>query len=424
MARSKPRRPTDPAPDPVPHPYSGHLGSHAAVPYGGSGSWGANPNLASAVLGPYGGASAAGYPGSWPAGAGQAAPAEPLRVVHVGPCIGPGGSDIWLLGLIRFFDPKRVRVVRCVVTHPELVNADFARAMPVPVEVGQAEAVRRAARDCDVLLFWAHDDDLGQWLDGCRPPLCVFIAHGEGEWTRLTLRANADWVDHTVAVSRRVRERVCDGFPATTILNGVDSARLGQSRSREEVRASLGFGAEDFVVGYLGRLSPEKRPEALIEAVALLPPRFKALLVGYGARRPSLLELANGRIPGRYAFAQATDYLGEYYRAMDAFCLPSAEEGFGLVLLEAMMCGLPVIASPVGCVPEVIEDRVNGLVVDGSPAAIAAAATLLQRHPEWARGLAAEGRAFADRHGHARRMARQYEDLLERLWAEKHGAGR
>jgi UDP-glucose:(heptosyl)LPS alpha-1,3-glucosyltransferase len=142
--------------------------------------------------------------------------------------------------------------------------------------------------------------------------------------------------------------------------------------------------------------------------------------VGWGPLRTQLLDLANERVPGRYAFTAAANDCGDYYAALDALCLPSAEEGYALVILEAMMCGRPVIATPVGCVPEVIEDRVNGLVVSGSPDSFAAAAALLRRHPAWADGLAAEGRAFAEEHGHARDMARRYESLLLRLWRERH----
>jgi glycosyltransferase involved in cell wall biosynthesis len=86
-----------------------------------------------------------------------------------------------------------------------------------------------------------------------------------------------------------------------------------------------------------------------------------------------------------------------------------------------MMCERPLIVTPVGAVPELIVDRVNGLVVAPTADAVRAAAERLHRHPAWARGMAAEAKAFADRHGHAARMARDYEDLLERLWAEKNG---
>jgi glycosyltransferase involved in cell wall biosynthesis len=193
-----------------------------------------------------------------------------------------------------------------------------------------------------------------------------------------------------------------------------------RSRSRtDEVRRQFGFGPEDFVLGYLGRLSPEKRPQAIIEAVAGLPTQFKALLVGWGPLLSELMELANRLIPGRYAFVTASDYLGDYYQAMDAYCLLGSEEGFSLAMIEAMMCERPLIVTPVGAVPEVIVDRVNGLVVAPTADAVRTAAERLHRFPHWARGLAAEAKAFADRHGHAARMARDYEDLLERLWAER-----
>jgi glycosyltransferase involved in cell wall biosynthesis len=351
----------------------------------------------------------------------QAAPAQPLRAIHVGPALLRGGAEQWLIELTRFLDPRRVQLLRTVVVRPELVDPAFVADVRIPVEVGARDAVRRAAQECDVLLGWGLS--LNDWLGDGRPPLCVYLAHGEGQWTRTFLHGSDRAVDHVVAVSQAVKERACAGFPTTVIFNGVDSARLGRTRSRQAVREALGFGPGDFVLGFVGRFAGEKRAAAVLDAVAGLPPAYKALLVGWGAERGPLLERANDAIPGRYAFVTAWNYLGDYYQAMDAVCLVSAEEGFSLVLLEAMMCGRPLIVTAVGCVPEVVHDRVNGVVVSGTPDSIAAAAELLRRHPEWARGVAAEGRAFAEQHGHAMRMARDYENLLHRLWAEKHGNG-
>jgi UDP-glucose:(heptosyl)LPS alpha-1,3-glucosyltransferase len=270
-----------------------------------------------------------------------------------------------------------------------------------------------------VLLCWG--EPLNEWLADCRPPLCVCVAHGEGEWNQYYLDGSSAVIDHVVAVSHAVKRRICGRYPTSVIFNGIDTARLARTRSREAVRAALGFGPGDFVLGYVGRFSPEKRPQAVLDAVALLPPPFKAFLVGWGFQRSALVEFARKRLPGRHAIATAADYLGDYYQAMDAVCLVSEEEGFPLVLLEAMMCGRPLIVTPVGCLAEVIKDRVNGVVVSGDAASVATAAALLQRYPEWARGIAAEGWSFAERYGHARRMARDYEALLHGLWAEKFG---
>jgi glycosyltransferase involved in cell wall biosynthesis len=328
-----------------------------------------------------------------------------------------GGAERHFLDLLRFLDPRRAVIVRAIVTKARMMDSVFHTEVKIPVELGQGESVRRAAKECDVLLCWGLE--LNDWLEDCRPPLCVYLGHGVGDWTLKLLQGSDHVVDHVIAVSQAVQKCIGPGIPSTVIRNGIDAARLATTRSRREARAALGFGPEDFVLGYVGRFSMEKRVGVVLEAASRLPPHFKVLLVGWGAQRQELLEAANALIPGRYAFTSGWEYLGDFYQAMDAVCLVSDQEGLPLVMLEAMMCGLPFIATPVGGVPEVVHDRVNGLLIAGSPASLAEAAELLHRHPAWARGLAAEGRAYAEEHGHARQMARGYEDLLHRLWRDK-----
>jgi glycosyltransferase involved in cell wall biosynthesis len=287
------------------------------------------------------------------------------------------------------------------------------------VEVGGVESVQRAARDCDVMMI-SGPADLGEWLADNRPPVCVSIAHGDGALTREIMQSCTPILDHIVAVSPRVRQMTCDGVAASVIYNGVDSLHICSSRPRDDVRRGLGFTADDYVLGYVGRFSPEKRPGAILEAVAKMPARFKALMVGWGPLDGNLMEFANRQLPGRYAFVEGRQNLGDYYSAMDAFCLASQTEGYGLAIMEAMMCERPVIVTPVGFVPDSIEDRVNGVVIDGAPDSICSAVSLLERHPDWAASMAREGRRFAEQYGHASQMVRQYEDLFERLWCAKH----
>ena len=158
----------------------------------------------------------------------------------------------------------------------------------------------------------------------------------------------------------------------------------------------------------------------LIDAVARLPAPFKALFVGWGYLGNQLLEQANVCIPGRYAFAKASNDVGDYYAALDALCLPSSHEGFGLVVLEAMLCERPVIATPVGGVPDVIVDRVNGLIVYGTPESIRNAALLLHGDAasEASRG---PGPRRTPRRKARRTPWRHYGDLLLKLWNPKFG---
>lgn len=327
------------------------------------------------------------------------------------------GIEIWLKSLIRQADPRRVRFTRCVVTS-NTVDPTVAQEFGVPVEVGGVESVRRAARDCDVMLI-SGPGEIGEWLADAPPPISIAIAHGDGGMTREIIDRCAPILDRVVAVSPRVAQLTCDGHATSVICNGVDASHLVQTQHREEVRQSLGFSPGDFVIGFVGRFSPEKRPEAVLQAVAKLPKHIKALMVGWGPMRTDLLEFANSHLPGRYAFANGSGAVGNYYNAMDAFCLVSHSEGYGLAIMEAMMCELPIIVSNVGFVPDAIEDRVNGLIVDGNTESIAHAAALLDRYPEWARNVARLGKVFADQHGHASRMARQYENLFADLWQTK-----
>jgi glycosyltransferase involved in cell wall biosynthesis len=339
-------------------------------------------------------------------------PERPLSIACIGPNFRVGGVRQHALSLAKFFDPRRARVKGFWVTDPASEDLTSDNCQRVPVQTCDKATMQRISEDCDVLLMWG---DGFSSFPISRKPVRIFLAHGETQWTRNALQESSKVVDHVIAVSNRVREAVCHGFPTTTILNGVDAGRLAQSFNRETIRSRLAFRPDDFIVGSVGRFTREKQFDLLIQAIERLPPNFKLLLIGSGRRQSELLEFANRHIPGRFAFVSANDYLGDYYAAMDAFGMVSAHEGFGLVLAEAMMCSRPVFATNVGCVPEVICDRVNGVVVQPNADCIARTINVLHANPLWSQGMANQGRAFAGKHLHAARMAAEYEDLLGRL---------
>lgn len=343
--------------------------------------------------------------------------AQPLRVIHVGQFLFRAGIESWLKSLLRFVDKRQLQFQRCVVTS-NVNDVRVMREFEVPIEVGARESVRRAANDCDVLLV-SGPADVADWLGDIRPKLCVFVAHGDGPWTQQIYARSSGVFDHVIAVSQGVQNAVCQEIPSTVIYNGTDAAHISRSQPRHEIRRRHGFGDDDFVVGSVLRFSPEKRPEKLIEAVSRLPERFKLLLVGWGPLRQRLLDMANAIAPGRCAVVRADSHLGDYYQAMDGFCLASQSEGFGLATLEALLCGLPVISTRTGFVPELLLDRVHCVHSEGDAAALASAIQMIADHPDWAAGLAREGRRRAETFGFASRMCREYEQLLHRLWAER-----
>src|SRR5262249_19241096 len=121
----------------------------------------------------------------------------------------------------------------------------------------------------------------------------------------------------------------------------------------------------------------------------------------------------------RCVITAATNNLGDYYSAFDAFCLPSESEGFGLATLEALFCGVPVITSNTGFAPELLVDRVQYLQCANDAESIAKAIEMVAQHPQWAAALAESGRRAAEQFGFASRMCREYEDLLTSLWQHR-----
>ncbi|MBA3606340.1 MAG: glycosyltransferase [Acidimicrobiia bacterium] len=196
---------------------------------------------------------------------------------------------------------------------------------------------------------------------------------------------------------------------------------------RDGARRAVGLPADRRVILFVGRLQPLKAPDLAISALAALD-RDDALLVVVGGasgtdgadytRRTQQLVAALGLgAQVRFVEPQPHHILSSYYRAADVVIVPSRSESFGLVALEAAACGVPVVASAVGGLLNVVHDGVTGHLVDGrDPARFGRAIAHLLDDPL---GAAAMGAAAAVRARRftwsftAARLRRLYTDLVE-----------
>lgn len=172
-----------------------------------------------------------------------------------------------------------------------------------------------------------------------------------------------------IAVSRSVQKFISryEFIPSkriTVIYHGVDVSRFRRHRTAAKQRAELNIKRNDFVIGIVGRLTRQKGHKYLLEAVSILARKTKEvrlLVIGTGELEQELRQYS--RTLGIEKYVDFLGYRGdvaELYSLMNVLCLPSIFEGLGLALVEAMMCGIPVIGARVDGITEIIEDGVNG----------------------------------------------------------------
>jgi len=232
----------------------------------------------------------------------------------------------------------------------------------------------------------------------------------------------------TVERTHLVKHYGADPARIAVIPCGVDT-NLFLPGDQAAARAALGLD-DQLQLLYVGRLAPIKGLETLLDAMARLRAagtRVHLSIVGGDADEP--LNGHEGELRARLARldlrsavtfvgAQPQERLRAWYVAADATVLPSHYESFGMVAMEAMACGIPVVASRVGGLQTTVRDGVTGLLVpDHDPAALAGALDRLLGDPDLRFRLGREGVQWAARHRWpciAEAVCREYAALVER----------
>ncbi|MDB4876556.1 MAG: glycosyltransferase, YqgM-like family [Gemmatimonadetes bacterium] len=190
--------------------------------------------------------------------------------------------------------------------------------------------------------------------------------------------------DAVVAVSTRMRDELSyrvDAKRFHVIPNAF--APSGTALSKQEARSRLGIADGEFHLGWIGRLSHEKGPDVMIRALASNGARDAHLsVIGNGVERQRVEQLvAELGLAQRVTFHGVRQDAGALLAAFDGVVLSSRSEGTPIVLLEAIAAGVPVIATSVGGIPEVVQAPHALVVPPENPAAIAAAIAALESDP-------------------------------------------
>ena len=238
----------------------------------------------------------------------------------------------------------------------------------------------------------------------------------------LLQRFAACFIDQIICLSRLeisqyLEEKIGSPGKYTFIYNGIDVESTARRRTDSlTMRKELGIEPDDFVGISVGRLVPVKGYDYLIETIRLLKPNIpniRLLFVGDGSERKALEKQAEGAgLLNHVKFLGLRRNVPEILSCADVFVLSSLNEGFGLVLVEAMTMRLPIVATSVGGVPEVVEDGKTGiLVAPEDPQAMGDAVERIYHNRQWGKELGVAGYKRAKNTFDIRKITEQYEQL-------------
>lgn len=352
-----------------------------------------------------------------------------MRVLHIAKVSGMGGTERMLLGLLPRLRSEGVDAHMLVLASDDADRfIEPLRAAGVPTEsapmkhdlsLGAFRAIHRTARRLspDILhthLF--HADVYGQLaarlmrIPGVATMQSVMPFFARQPYRSLARAAHRN-AFATIAISHHVAQYlrtvgITDASKIDVIWFGIDVETAGaRDDDRATARATHGIAQDAFVVGMTSRMTPGKGHEVLLAAFERLgaDPAMHLVLAGDGECFAAVSAQAR-----RSSFADRIHLLGYCSDIRDALAAcdvavvpttPDLDEGFGLVALEAMAFGLPVVASRLGALSEVVADGVTGtLVPPADDLALASALQALHGSPATraAMGAAATDRAFRE----------------------------
>jgi len=323
---------------------------------------------------------------------------EPPLILHVIHHLLIGGMENGLVNLINNMPESRYRhVIVCIEDYSDfrqrITRADVDVIALHRSQTGVWQLRKELYKICRQLRPTILHSRNMSGLDALIParlagvPYCIQSEHGfdvdnlnGSNWKPTLLRRlHSPFVSHYITVSKHLEQNLMTSVKIkpskiSQIYNGVNIERFSPAQGAKN-RSWLPTDFRDqslFLVGSVGRIQPIKDQETLLRAAAILideQPKHAELLrlviVGDGPLLEHLKGLAQELgIDSLVYFSGALDNIPKALQALDIFVLPSLNEGISNTILEAMACGLPVIATAVGGNVELVEDGVNGCLFE------------------------------------------------------------
>lgn len=315
-----------------------------------------------------------------------------IRVLHIAEAA--GGVERYLETLFKYNDNDKVEnILVCSQNYDSKKFKNIANRVIVlqmvhniapKSDLKVEKKIRSIIKQLKPDIVYAHSSKAGAFARIAALGLknkVIYNPHGwafnmqqsakKKEMYRWVEKISAHFCDKIVCISdaereSALREKICKPDKLKVIYNGIDIEEIEKTSPMS--RTQLGIPKDAFVVGMVGRISKQKAPDTFVKAAKLIKekiPNAYFLIVGDGELRDKIENLINQyNLSSSFLITGWVNNPTAYMKIMDIGMLLSRWEGFGLVLPEYMACGVPIVATSVDAIPNIIRDGVNGVLVD------------------------------------------------------------
>ena len=314
-----------------------------------------------------------------------------IRVLHVAEAA--GGVERYLETLFKYTDHNQVEnILICSQNYDyerikqladRVIVIKMAHQIDSKADFKSIKAIRHYIEQIKPDIVYAHSSKAGalaRIADLGINNKVIYNPHGwafnmqqsakKKETYKCVERISAHFCDKIVCISdaereSALREKICKSNKLQVIYNGIDLEEI--KNTKPKTREELGIPEDAFVVGQVGRLSEQKAPDTFVKAAKLIKekiPNAYFVLVGDGELRNQIEKMIHeDGLDNSFLITGWVDNPAAYMKMMNVGTLLSRWEGFGLVLPEYMACGVPIVATGVDAIPNIIQDGRNGFII-------------------------------------------------------------
>ena len=315
-----------------------------------------------------------------------------IRVLHIAEAA--GGVERYSYALLRNSDPNKVENYVIASQHYEvekfqqyvsgIYQIEMAHELDFKEDKAAVKQIKKLAKKLKPDIVYAHSTKAGALTRMALIGMSIPVIYNPHGWAfnidqskqkelayRLIEKMQVPFTKKIVCISdaemqSAIQKHICSPNMIKVIPNGVDFELLDKASSI--TREELGIPDSAFVVGQIGRLSKQKAPDVFVEMAKIIKdaiPNSFFVMVGGGNLEAKVRSLIKSEgLEDSFLITGWVSNPTSYLNCFDVATLLSRWEGFGLALVEYMYCGVPLVSTKVDAIPYVVDDGVDGLLVE------------------------------------------------------------